>query len=91
VPKDWSRLRRRLRTPAPSGAAQGYHRELVTRVARKGNLPAHRRAHPHHGQEEAAVVEEVAVTYQNFDAHRARASSRVPEDPNEYDRALVEN
>jgi hypothetical protein len=73
------------------GAAQGDHQELVTRVARKGNLLAHRRVHPHHEPEGAAVVVEVAGVYQKFDAHRARASSRFSEDRNEYDRALVES
>jgi len=75
----------------PRGAAQGDHQELVTRVARRGNLLAHHRVHLHHEPEGAAVVVKVAVTCQKFDAHRARASSRFSEDRNEYDRALVES
>jgi hypothetical protein len=71
------------------GAAQEDHRELVMRVARKGNPLAHRRVHPHHEPEGAVVVVEVAC--QKFDAHRARASSRFSEDRNECDRALVES
>jgi hypothetical protein len=74
----------------PRGAVQGDHQELVTQVARKGNQLAHRRVHPHH-EPEAAVVVEVVVTCQLFDAHRARASNRFSEDRNEYDRALVES
>jgi len=73
----------------PRGAAQGDHRELVMGVARKGNLLAHRRVHPRHEPEGAAVVGEAAVSCQKFDAHRARASSRFSEDRNEYNRALV--
>jgi hypothetical protein len=73
------------------GAAQGDHQELVTRVACKGNLLAHRRVHPHRETEGAAVVVEVAVACQKFDAHRAKASSRFSEYRNEYDRALVES
>jgi len=60
-------------------------------VARKGNLLAHRRVHPHREPEGVAVVVEVAVVSQEFDAHRARASSRFSEDRNEYDHALVES
>jgi len=75
----------------PRGAAQEDHRELVTRVARKGNPLAHRHVHPHHEPEGGMVVVEVAVACQKFDAHRARASSRFSEDRNECDRALVES
>ena len=64
----------------PRGAAQEDHRELVTRVARKGNPLAHRRVHPHHEPEGAVVVVEVAVECQKFDAHRrVRASGRFLE------------
>jgi hypothetical protein len=75
----------------PRGAAQGDHQELMMRVARKGNLLAHRRVHPHHEPKGATVVVEVAVACQKFDAHPVRASSRFSEDRNEYDRALVES
>lgn len=75
----------------PRGAAQGDHRELVTRAAHKGNPLVHRHVHPHRGPEGAVVVVEVAVACQKFDAHRGRASSHFLEDLNEYDRALVEN
>jgi len=77
--------------PAPKGAAQGDHRELVTQVARKGNLLVRHRVHPHHELEGAVVVVQGAVARQTFDAHQARASSRFSEDRNEYDRALVES
>jgi hypothetical protein len=73
------------------GVAQGDHQELVTRVAHKGNLLAHRRVHPRHEPEGAAVAVEVAVACQKIDAHRAKVSSRFSEDRNEYDRALVES
>jgi hypothetical protein len=63
----------------------------MMRVARKGNLLAHRRVHPHHEPKGATVVVEVAVACQKFDAHPVRASSRFSEDRNEYDRALVES
>ena len=60
-------------------------------VVRKGNLLVHRRVHPHHEPEGAAVVVKVAVACQKFDAHRARALSRFSEDRNKCDRALVES
>lgn len=75
----------------PRGAAQADHWGLVTRVARKGNLLAHRRVHPHHEPEGAAVVMEVAAACQKFDIHLAGASNRFSEDQNECDRDLVES
>jgi hypothetical protein len=72
----------------PRGGAQEDHREVVTPVARKGNVLAHRRFHPHREQEGAAAV--VGAACRKSGAHPARASSRA-EDRNEYDRAPVES
>jgi len=74
--------------PGLNGAAQGDHREVVTREARKDNVLALHPVHPRLDQGSAAVP---CAVRQNPYAHSGLALSCAAEARHDYDHALLEN